>query len=332
MEKIRALICPRYGEPEVLEVRSIDLPLPGPKEILIRVRACGVNFPDVLMMRGQYQVKPELPFALGFEVAGEVLEVGDNSVGFSVGDRVIAILISGGMQEEIVVSENHCWLIPDSMPFDVAASFSLTYGTSYHALVNRAQLQEGETLLVLGASGGVGSATIDIAHQLGARVIAVGSDEGKMHTLKKLYGMDEMIICAEDRASLLDQVKYLTGNKGVDVIFDPVGGDAFQQSMRLVKWNGRILIVGFASDGKNIPQASTNLLLLKGSSLLGVFWGRFIQEEREKSDKNFMRLFSWYENGKIRPAIWKRFQLHEGHHALTALIERKVVGKCVVLM
>ena len=332
MGKIRALVCPRYGEPEVLEVRNIDSPLPGPKEILIRVRACGVNFPDVLMMRGQYQVKPELPFVLGFEVAGEVLGVGENSVGFSVGDRVIAILISGGMQEEIVVSENHCWLIPDSMPFDVAASFSLTYGTSYHALVDRAHLQEGQTLLVLGASGGVGSATIDVGHQLGARVIAVGSNEVKMRMLKKLYSMDEVIICSEGHPRLLDQVKHLTGNEGVDVIFDPVGGDAFQQSLRLVKWNGRILVVGFVSDNENIPKASTNLLLLKGSALLGVFWGRFIQEERKKSDKNLMQLFSWYENGKIKPTIWRRFQLHEGRDALTALIERKVVGKCVVLM
>ena len=331
MKKIKALVCAEHGEPDVLEIRRVNIPAPGSDDVLIRVHACGVNFPDVLMLRGQYQVKPELPFSPGFEVAGEVLEVGSNVAGFAAGDRVIAMLTSGGMQEQVVAPAKRCMKIPKSMTFDVAAGFSLTYGTSYHALIDRARLRPGETLLVLGAAGGVGSAAIDIGQQLGARVIAAGSDKKKLSELQKIYGVDEIVTYPKDCLDLRDQVKAMTNGVGADVIFDPVGGAAFQQAMRCVNWNGRILVVGFASDSQNLPKAATNLLLLKGSALLGVFWGRFVEEEPENSSVNFKQLISWYEEGKIKPTIWRRFNIDEGAQALTALIERQVVGKCVVV-
>jgi len=332
MKKIRALVCAEHGEPDVLEIKMVNTPSPGPEDLLIRVRACGVNFPDVLMLRGQYQVKPQLPFSPGFEVAGEVLEAGSEVTDFFVGDRIIAMLTSGGMQEQVVAPAKRCLRIPKSMAFDVAAGFSLTYGTSYHALIDRARLRSGETLLVLGAAGGVGSAAIDIGRQLGARVIAAGSDEKKLSQLQKIYGVDETLMYSKDSLNLRDQVKTMTNGVGVDVIFDPVGGAAFQQAMRCVNWNGRILVVGFASDSENLPKAATNLLLLKGSALVGVFWGRFVEEEPENSNANFKQLISWYEEGRIKPTIWRHFNLDEGAQALTALIDRQVVGKCVVVL
>ena len=329
---MKALLCHEFGEPEVLAIEDIDGGSPGPEELRMRVHACGVNFPDILMIRGQYQVKPDFPFAPGCEVAGEVLEIGSDVSGFTAGDRIVAMPGFGGMQEEVVVQAKRCLPIPESMDFDVAAVFSLTYGTSYHALVDRARLCCGETVLVLGAAGGVGSAAVDIAQQLGARVIAAGGSDTKLAQLAEFYGVEETLNYSTEGSELRDRVKLMTQGRGADVIFDPIGGDASQQVLRCVNWNGRILVIGFAADSENLPKAPTNLLLLKGSSLIGVFWGRFTQEEPERSYANFKQLFLWHEAGELKPHISHRFPLEHGGDALTALIDRKVVGKCVVLL
>lgn len=328
---VKALLCRKYGEPNVLVIEDIDAGSPGPEELRMRVRACGVNFPDILMVRGKYQIKPDFPFAPGCEVAGEVLEIGSDVNGFTAGDRIIAMPGYGGMQEEIVVPAKRCFSIPASMDFDVAAVFCLTYGTSYHALVDRAQLRPGETILVLGAAGGVGSAAVDIAQQLGARVIAAGGSDRKLAQLAEFYGVEETLNYSTEQLELRDRVKSMTQGRGADVIFDPIGGDASQQVLRCVNWNGRILVIGFAADSENLPKAPTNLLLLKGSSLIGVFWGRFTEEEPARSHDNFKKLFSLYEAGELKPHISHRFPLERGREALTTLIEREVVGKCVVL-
>ena len=329
---VKALLCREYGEPDVLALEEIDSRSPGPGELRMRVRACGVNFPDILMIRGQYQIKPDFPFAPGCEVAGEVLEIGSDVSGFTAGDRIVGVPGFGGMQEEIVVRAERCLPIPKSMDFDVAAVFSLTYGTSYHALVDRARLRCGETVLVLGAAGGVGSAAVDIAQQLGARVIAAGGSDQKLAQLAKFYGVEETLNYSVEGSELRNRVKSMTQGRGADVIFDPIGGDSFQQVLRCVNWNGRILVIGFAADSEHLPKAPTNLLLLKGSALIGVFWGRFTEEEPERSYDNFKQLFSWYEAGELEPHISHRFPLERGGAALTALIDREVVGKCVVLL
>ena len=242
------------------------------------------------------------------------------------------MVLWGGYQEEILCAAERCLPIPDSMDYEIAASFTLTYGTSYHGLVDRGQLRAGETLLVLGASGGVGTAAVDIGKQLGARIIAAGGNDEKLAKLSELYGIDDLINYATLGEPLKDRVNELTDGKGADVIYDPIGGETFQQSMRCVSWGGRILVVGFAADGANLPQARTNLLLLKGSSLVGVFWGRFTEENPQQSAENFSKLFKLHEAGQLTPHISHRFPLSHGADALQALANRDVVGKCVIFM
>ncbi|MCH9674467.1 MAG: NADPH:quinone oxidoreductase family protein [Gammaproteobacteria bacterium] len=329
---MKALLCKEYGPPETLVYEDVEPPTPGPGEVLLAVRACGVNFPDLLLIEDKYQFHPDRPFSPGGEVAGEVIALGPDVTNVSVGDRVIAMIGSRGFQEQTVAEAIRCMPIPASMDYDVAASFTLTYGTSYHALVDRAHLQPGETLLVLGATGGVGTAAIDIARNLGARIIAAGGSDEKLAKLQSLYDVDEVINYNKLDGSLKDRVNELTNGKGADVIYDPIGGDAFQQTLRCVSWNGRILVIGFAADGENLPQARTNLLLLKGSSLVGVFWGRFTTEEPEKSAANFDVLFDWHARGKLEPSISHRFALADGIDALNVLVNREVIGKCVVTM
>ena len=329
---MKALLCKDYGPPEHLVYEETPSPEPGEDEVLLRVRACGVNFPDLLLIENKYQFRPPLPFSPGGEVAGEVIRLGSGVNHLSIGDRVIAMIGSHGFQEETLAQAARCIPIPDTMDDQVAACFTLTYGTSYHALVDRARISPGETLLVLGASGGVGTSAIDIARNLGARVIAAGGSDEKLKKVQTLYGVDEIINYSTLEGTLKDRVNALTDGKGVDIIYDPLGGDAFQQALRCVSWNGRILVVGFAADGENLPQARTNLLLLKGSALIGVFWGRFTTEEPEKSAANFRVLFDWYARGKLTPCISHRFPLLQGIEALNALVNREVVGKCVVTM
>jgi len=216
------------------------------------------------------------------------------------------------------------------MDYETGASFTLTYGTGYHDLVDRGRLEAGETLLVLGAAGGVGSAAVDIGRALGARIIAAAGSDEKLALLRERYGVDEVINYRTLDGPLKDRVNALTGGKGADVIYDPIGGEPFQQCLRCIAWGGRILVIGFAGDGENLPTARTNLLLLKGSSLVGVYWGRFTNENPEQSARNFARLFEWHAEGKLAPNISHRFPLERGADALVALIDRKVIGKCVV--
>ncbi len=326
---MKALLCKAHGPPESLVLEDIESPPPGKSEVKIRVRACGVNFPDVLLIRDKYQFKPSLPFSPGGEVAGDVVETGSEVQRFRAGDRVIAMTGWNGFREEVIATEDKVMPLPTSMSYEVGAGFTLTYGTSYHALVDRGALREGETLLVLGAAGGVGTAAIDIGRILGARIIAAAGTDEKLDRLKEIYGIEHCINYRSLDEPLKERVKKLTGGSGADVIYDPVGGDAFQEALRSVAWRGRILVVGFASD-ENIPAAKANLLLLKGSSLIGVFWGRYAAMEPANTKRDFERLFQWHSEGRLRPHISHRFPLERGADALYALINREVIGKCVV--
>ena len=330
---MKALLCKQYGPPESLVLEDIPRPEPGAGQVLLRVRACGVNFPDLLLIENKYQERPTLPFSPGAEVSGEIIALGPGvSNGLREGDRVIAMVGSRGFQEETVADAGRCVPLPDSMDYATGAAFTLTYGTSYHALVDRARIAPGETLLMLGATGGVGTAALDIARNLGARAIAAGGNDAKLDAIRELYGVRDVVNYATGEEPLKEQVNRLTGGRGADVICDPIGGEAFQQALRCIAWQGRILVVGFAADGANLPQARTNLLLLKGSALVGVFWGRFTREDPARSARNFDTLFRWYGDGRLRPHISHRFRLEEGVDALRAVAERRVVGKCVVEM
>ena len=338
---MKALLCKQYGPPESLVLEDIPRPEPGEGQVLLRVRACGVNFPDLLLIENKYQERPTLPFSPGAEVAGDVIAVGpgvgsgSGSGGASrirEGDRVIAMIGSRGFQEETLADAERCIALPDSMDYETGAAFTLTYGTSYHALFDRGRIAPGETLLVLGATGGVGTAALDIARNLGARAIAAGGNDAKLETVRRLYDVHDTVNYTSGEEPFKDRVNRLTGGRGADVIYDPIGGETFPQLLRCIAWEGRILVVGFAADGANLPQARTNLLLLKGSSLVGVFWGRFTRQSPARSARNFDTLFGWHADGRLRPHISHRFRLDEGAEALQALAERRVVGKCVVVM
>ncbi len=334
---MKALLCKQYGPPDTLVLEDVPRPEPGEGQVLIRVRACGVNFPDLLLIENKYQERPELPFSPGAEVAGDVVGVGPGAAksGVREGDRVIAMIGARGFQEETLAEAARCVPLPDSMDYETGAAFTLTYGTSYHALVDRGRTAPGESVLVLGATGGVGTAALDIARNLGARAIAAGGSEAKLAAVGDLYGVRDTVnytALAEAGESLKDRVNALTGGRGADVIYDPVGGDAFQQALRCIAWQGRILVVGFAADGENLPQARTNLLLLKGSSLVGVFWGRFTREDPRRSARNFDVLFGWHADGRLNPHVSHRFPLERGVDALKAVAARQVVGKCIVTM
>jgi NADPH2:quinone reductase len=323
---MKALLCKEYGPPETLVYEDVpEEPTPG-GQLKIRVRAAGVNFPDVLIIKGEYQFKPTPPFSPGAEVSGDVLEVGDGVSGFAVGDRVIAMTGWNGFREQVAVAAERCLKMPAKMDYDTGAALSMTYGTSYHALVQRGRLKAGETLLVLGATGGVGTAAVEIGKLLGAKVIAAGGSDEKLAAVKEQYGVDHLV--NYKTAPLKDQVKALTAGAGADVIYDAVGGDLFDQSLRSINWDGRLLVVGFA--GGRIPEAKANLVLLKGCSIVGVFWGAFTAREPETNRQNFEQLFRWFEEGKLKPVISKRFPLAEGAKALQAIVNREVVGKAIL--
>ena len=332
---MKALLCKTYGPPDSLVLEDVPPPRPGEGQVLIRVRACGVNFPDLLLIENKYQERPTLPFSPGAEVAGDVIGVGPGAAhGVREGDRVIAMIGSRGFQEETLADAARCVPLPDTMDYETGAAFTLTYGTSYHALVDRGRTAPGETVLVLGATGGVGTAALDIARNLGANPIAAGGNDAKLDAVRELYGVRDVVNYAAipEGESFKDRINALTGGRGADVIYDPIGGGVFQQALRCIAWEGRILIVGFASDGENLPQARTNLLLLKGSSLVGVFWGRFTRADPARSARNFDVLFGWHADGRLRPHVSHRFPLEKGVDALKAVAGRRVVGKCVVTM
>ncbi|MBI2169976.1 MAG: NADPH:quinone oxidoreductase family protein [Actinobacteria bacterium] len=325
---MRAVLCKEYGPPESLVVEDVDPPPLHDAGVRIRVHAAGVNFPDVLMIKGEYQFKPPFPFSPGGEVAGEVLEVGPQVEGVAPGDRVLSVTGVGAFAEEVVANGPSVMRIPDSMDWTSAAALGMTYGTSVYALAKRASLAEGEWLLVHGASGGVGLSAVEIGRALGARVIATGGDNEKLKIAGE-RGADH-IINYREAASFKDAVKEITEGAGADVIYDPVGGDVMKESLRCISWGGRLLVIGFASG--DIPDLPANLILLKSCQVVGVFWGAYAMQWPEQAKDDFDQLFRWWDEGAIAPHVSHTFPLERTADALYALINREVVGKAVVTL
>ena len=331
---MKALLSERTGGPETLVLRDLPDPTPGPGEVAVAVQACGVNFPDVLIIEDKYQFKPPRPFAPGAEIAGIVEATGPGVENLKAGDRVIGSVGSGGMAEKAIVSAERCLPMPDAMPFDEAAAFILTYGTSYHALKNRAALQSGETLLVLGAAGGVGLAACELGHAMGARVIAAASSEEKL-ALARSHGADDGLVYPsgplgkEGSKALADAFKAACGEGGANVIYDPVGGDYAEPALRSVAWEGRYLVVGFPA---GIPRLPLNLTLLKSCQIVGVFWGAFARRDPAANAVNNRELLDLYAAGRIRPHVSERYPLDRGGEAIARLAARQAQGKLVVTM
>ena len=323
---MKAMLCKAFGPPESLVLDDAPEPAMGEDEVRVEVHAAGVNFPDLLMIEGKYQYKPPFPFAPGAEASGVVLETGAKVTGIRPGDRVIAMTGSGAFAEQVVVRQHKIRPMPAAMDFVTAASLGLTYGTTAHALIQRGQLQPGEWLLVHGASGGVGMAAVEIGKAMGAKVIGTGGSDEKLRVATE-HGCDHVINYSEP---FRDKVKELTGGNGADVIYDAVGGDVFDQLLRCINWNGRLLVIGFASG--RIPQAPANLALLKSCSIVGVFWGAWTEREPETDKANFRQIFRWWEEGKLRPHVSHTFRLEHVPEALVAIRERRVVGKAVVVV
>lgn len=324
---MKALLCKAFGPPESLVLGELPSKPLGNGQVRIAVHAAGVNFPDVLMIEGKYQFKPPFPFAPGSEVAGEVVETSPDVSSLRRGDRVMASLHSGGFADEVVCPETSCMTIPPSMDYVTAAGFTMTYGTSYYALVQRAAVQPGEVLLVHGATGGVGTATLDIGRNLGAKLIATGGSDRKLERVAQHFTL-EHTINYKSTPNWQDKVKELTLAKGADVICDAVGGEILENSLRCAAWNGRVLVIGFASG--EIPKIPANLVLLKNASLVGVFWGAWLGREPETNRKNFATMFGWYEAKKLKPIVSHTFPLAQAKDALYAIVNREVVGKCVI--
>jgi len=322
---VKAILCKEYGPADTLVIEDVPSPVAKGRGVKVRVKAAGLNFPDTLIIEGKYQLKPTLPFSPGGEMSGEVIAVGEKVTRFKVGDRVAGLTGYGAFAEEVIVPEHNVLLLPDGMSDEKAAAFIMVYGTSYYALKQRANIQAGESLLVLGASGGVGRATVELGKAMGARVIAAASSAQKL-AVAKAAGADDFINYTEE--PLKDAIKRLTNSKGVDVIYDPVGGDYTEQALRAMAWNGRHLIIGFAAG--DIPKIPANLTLLKGCSVVGVFWGSFTQREPEASAQNMMELMKLYAEGKIDPKISEVFEFEDYAKALGALTERRATGKMVL--
>jgi len=322
---MKAVLCKAFGPAESLVLEEVASPVAKKNEILLDVHAAAVNFPDTLIIEGKYQFKPPFPFSPGGEAAGVVREVGEKVSHLKVGDRVMALTGWGSFAEQVAVPGYNVLPIPPSMDFNIAAAFSMTYGTSMHALRQRANLQAGETLLVLGACRGVDNTTVEIGKAMGARVIAAASSAEKL-AVAKAAGADELINYSE--SNLKDEIKRLTDGQGADVIYDPVGGDLFDQAIRAIAWNGRLLVVGFASG--RIPELPVNLALLKGAAVLGVFWGSFAQRQPQDNAANFAQLFGWFAEGKLKPLVSQVYPLSNAAQAIDDLGQRKAVGKVVV--
>lgn len=328
---MQSLMSLATGGPETLELREVPDPTPGEGELLVKVAVCAVNFPDALIIEDKYQFSPDRPFAPGGEVAGVVEAVGAGVTEFAPGDRVFALTTWGGMAEKVVVEPSRCFALPDDVPFEHGACFIITYGTAYHAYVQRAQLQPGETVLITGAAGGVGLASVELAKAFGARVVATASSEEKLSVALNA-GADEGVVCPRGPLDR-DAMKAVT-NKfkaacpgGADVIVDCVGGDYTEAALRAVAWEGRLLVIGFPA---GIPQLKANLLLLKGASAVGVFYGEFNKRNPAEDKKNVDALLEIYREGKINPLISRRFPLAEGGKAIAALREPTTYGKIVV--
>ncbi|MGC1502666.1 MAG: NADPH:quinone oxidoreductase family protein [Sulfitobacter sp.] len=331
---MKAMLSKEVGGPETLVLEEMATPDPGKNQVRIKVQAAGVNFPDTLIIRDMYQMKPPRPFAPGGEIAGEVEAVGVGVSNLAIGDRVLGMTGFGGFATHVVADAGRVVKIPDTMPFDEAACFVLTYGTSHHALKDRAEIKKGETLLILGAAGGVGVAAIELGKAAGARIIAAVSSEEKAEFCRDL-GADETIIYSRDMSDratqkeFSDKIKKLSGADGVDVVYDAVGGDYAEPSVRALAWKGRYLVVGFPA---GIPKIPLNLTLLKGCQIVGVFWGAHTVREPQNHAENMGDLFRLYSEGKIKPRISATYPLAQAGDALKLLSDRKVLGKVVVTM
>ncbi|MGE5180428.1 MAG: NADPH:quinone oxidoreductase family protein [Acidobacteriota bacterium] len=323
---MRAVRVHELSGPGALRVDELPTPSVSSGHVLIDVRAAGVNFPDILITRGQYQFKPALPFAPGGEVAGVVREVGQGVGSVKPGDRVLATMLSGGYAEQVVVPELTVVKLPDSVGFEVAAATPLTYLTTYHALVDRAAIQPGESLLVLGAAGGVGTAAVELGAAMGARVIAAASSEDKL-AFCRAHGASETIDYS--REDLKDRIKALTGGNGVDVVYDPVGGALAEPALRGIAWRGRYLVIGFASG--EIPKIPLNLVLLKGCQIVGVFWGSHHMRDLARSRAQAEQVLAWIAAGKLHPAVDATFPFTSAAQALERIERRQVKGKIVLV-
>lgn len=322
---MKAIVCKTWGLPDTLVVEDLPDVVPGPGQVAIDIKAAGVNFPDVLIIQNKYQFKPELPFTPGGELAGVVRAVGAGVTQYKAGDQVIAFSGQGAFAQQIAVPAQAVMPMPPGMDFDTAAAITLTYGTSHHAVADRAQLKAGETMLVLGAAGGVGLAAIEIGKALGAHVIAAASSDEKL-AVCKAHGADDTINYTTQ--DLREAARAATGGKGPDVIYDPVGGIYAEPAFRSIAWRGRYLVVGFANGG--IPKLPLNLTLLKGASLVGVFWGDFAKREPKANLAAMQELMNWLAAGKIKPHISGRYALADTPKALNDMAARKITGKVVI--
>jgi len=332
---MKALQCVELGGPEKLVVNDVADPEIAEDHIIIEVKSASVNFPDVLMIQGLYQFQPPLPFIPGGESAGVVIEIGDGVEGFNIGDKVFAATGVGGICEKILAHKNNVRPIPENMDFEIAAALSVTYGTSIYALKQRANLKAGETLLVLGASGGVGLATVQLGKAMGAKVIAAASTQEKIDICIE-NGADEGFVYPsgnldrEQQKELSNKIKELTGGLGPNVIYDPVGGTYAEPCLRSIAWDGRYLVIGFAAGADQIPKMPLNLTLLKGCQIVGVFWGAWTGMFPAENQKNFEELFEMYKDGKINPAPSDKFTLETSAEAIAHLKDRKAKGKVVI--
>jgi NADPH2:quinone reductase len=323
---MRAVLCKAYGPPASLVVEDVPALTPRPREVVIAVKACGVNFPDVLSIQGKYQIKPPFPFSPGREAAGVILRKGAEVSEFNVGDRVMASLDTGGFAEEAIAKIDRLVPIPGSMNDVQASAFLMTYGTSLYALKDRGRLANGETLLVLGAAGGVGIAAVEIGKALGAHVIAAASSEDKL-ALCREHGADQIINYSAE--NLRERLRELTSDRGVDVICDPVGGPYSEPALRSMAWGGRFLVVGFAAG--EIPKIPLNLPLLKGCEIVGVSWGGFFQRDPRRAKAHLDELVALYATGKLRPAVTATYPLERAPEALIDMMGRRVKGKIVIV-
>jgi len=324
---MRAIVCSEYGSPEMLAEQDLETPSLLADEVRIRVGAAGVNFPDTLIIQGKYQLKPPLPFVPGFEVAGEITAIGSQVKSHSVGDRVMALTSSGygAFAEQAVAKAHEVVRVPDGVDDVTATALYTAYGTAYHALVQRGQVCSGETLVVLGASGSVGLAAVEIGVALGARVIAVGRSLDKLRTAQE---KGATVILSYSAGDLRSRIKELTNGKGADVCLDTLGGDAFDAMSYSMNWNGRLLVVGFTSGV--IPKLPVNLLLLKGYQVMGVYWGSFVTRSPALNAANFEVLARMLKQGQIRPYVSKTYSLDQVGDALRDLSSRNTIGKLVI--
>ena len=328
---MKALLSHEPGGPEPLPIEELPDPAPGPGELLVRVRACSINYPDVLIIEDKYQLKPPRPFAPGSEIAGEVEAVGEGVQGWTAGDRLIAATGFGGLVEKIAIPARSAIPLPVGRSFEEGSALLLTYATSIHALLDRGRLQAGQTLLVLGAAGGVGMAAVEIGKAVGARVIAAASSEEKAAAAREA-GADASIVYPAgetDRKALAQLFKDAVGPDGADVIYDPVGGDYSEAALRSIAWEGRLLVVGFPAGIARLPL---NLTLLKSCDVCGVFWGGFVARDPRRNAEHVEQLFRWWSEGKIAPRISATYPLECAGEAIAALRDRKAIGKLVVML